>query len=172
MLPEEARYRNAPFLHSPYIASNKYLNSPMYFFQSDWQHISSLKGGTMKELFDHLKLAQIAFGCHFTKNFTCVTGNVVRLKKRIVTACYRQNKVNIFIFISVFMIIWMVTVCEWLWHCQYWNLDFQNFSAMVYPPLHIEVQTLVIKFIALPRRLISYTANEMALRKDGEPEPC
>lgn len=43
---------------------------------------------------------------------------------------------------------------------------------MVNPPLHTEVQTLVINFIALPERMFSYTANEMALRKDGEPEPC
>lgn len=48
-----------------------------------------LKGVTMKEFFDHLKLAEIAFGCHFARKFTCVTRNAVQLKKRTVTACYQ-----------------------------------------------------------------------------------
>lgn len=38
--------------------------------------------------------------------------------------------------------------------------------------LHTEVQTPTIKGIVLPKKLISYTANEMALRKDGEFETC
>lgn len=59
----------------------------------------------MKELFDHLKLAQIAFRCHFARKFTCVTRNAVQLKKGTVTACCQRNKVNILIFISVFMLI-------------------------------------------------------------------
>jgi len=46
-----------------------------------------LKGVTMKELLDHLKLAQIAFGCHFTRKFACVPRNSVQLKKGTVTDC-------------------------------------------------------------------------------------
>lgn len=41
---------------------------------------------------------------------------------------------------------------------------------MLHP--HIEVQILTIKGIVLPKKWISYTANEIALRKDGEFEPC
>lgn len=41
---------------------------------------------------------------------------------------------------------------------------------MLHP--HIEVQTLTIKDIVLPKKLISYTANKIAPRKDGEFEPC
>lgn len=35
-----------------------------------------------------------------------------------------------------------------------------------------KVQTLAIKDIVLPKKLISYTANEIALRKEREFEPC
>lgn len=41
---------------------------------------------------------------------------------------------------------------------------------MLHP--HIKVQTLTNKGIVLPKKLISYTANEIALRKDREFEPC
>lgn len=41
---------------------------------------------------------------------------------------------------------------------------------MLHP--HIEVQTLTIKGIVLPKKLISYTVNKIAPRKDGEFEPC
>jgi len=41
-----------------------------------------------------------------------------------------------------------------------------EFLSMDHPP-----PALAIKFIVLPRRLISYPANETALRKYGEPEP-
>lgn len=43
----------------------------------------------MKELFDHLILAQITFECHFATNFTYVTRNAVQLEKKIVTAGYQ-----------------------------------------------------------------------------------
>lgn len=41
-----------------------------------------------------------------------------------------------------------------------------EFLSMAHSP-----PALAIKFIVLPRRLISYPANETALRKYGEPEP-
>lgn len=50
-----------------------------------------LKEATMKEFCDHLKLAQMAFGCHFARKLTCVTRNAVQLKRGTVNCLLSVN---------------------------------------------------------------------------------
>lgn len=87
MLPDEAWNRNIPFC----ILCTLHQRSIWIHLQFIFSGVTSkkfwlrLKGVTMKELFDHLKLAQIAFECRFATKFTCVTRNAVQLKKGTVT---------------------------------------------------------------------------------------